>query len=123
MRKRITEEAGNTDGHVNARSAQLLQRNRLKADNTARCVIPHRMHTNQREHLGDVIARGTHGGSAPYRQANRLRVLAVVGAVAFNQAIGEVDAGFPSQARRHRLGVDRVEVAGSWQHVDQAAQW
>ena len=48
--------------------------------------------------------------------------LAVVGAVALQQRVGHRQTGLPGQPRRHRLGVDGVEVAAGRQHVDQAAQ-
>ena len=46
----------------------------------------------------------------------------MVVAVAGQQRIGHRDTGFPGQPRRHRLGVDGVEVAPGGQHVDQPAQ-
>ena len=68
-----------------------------RLDHPARRVVPDRPDTQQRKHFGDVVARGAHGRGAPDRQPDRLRPVAVVGAVAGQQRIGHRHAGFPGQ--------------------------
>ena len=75
-------------GHVDARPAQLGQRDRLQADDPARRLVPDRPDAEQREHLGDVVAGGAHRRGAPHRQPDRLRPVARVGAVARQQRVG-----------------------------------
>ena len=109
-------------GHVDARAAQLLERDRLQAGHAARGVVPDRADAQQREGLGDVVAGGAHRAGAPQGQADGGGPFAVVGAVALQEGVGEGLAGLPGEAGRDGLGVDGVEVAAGRQDVDQAAQ-
>ncbi len=108
---------------VDTRAAQFGERDRLQAGDPPRGVVPHRADAEQRERLGDVVARGAHRAGAPQRQARpRWASRRRVGAVARQQGVGERLAGLPGEPGGDGLGVDGVEVAAGRQHVDQAAQ-
>ncbi len=123
VREGVAEEAGDAQRHVDARAAQLLQRDRLQAGDPAGGVVPDRAHAEQGEGLGDVVAGGAHRAGAPEREPDRGRVGAVVvGGVPLDQRGGERLAGLPGELAGDGLRVDGVEVAAGRQHVDQAAQ-
>ena len=122
VREGIAEEAGDADRHVDARPAELVERDHLEPADPPRRLVPVRPNAQQRQHLGDVVAGGAHRGGAPHRQPDRLGVAAGVVEVALQQRLGHRLAGLPGQPRRHRPRVDGVEVAAGRQHVDQTPQ-
>ena len=121
VREGVAEEAGDAQGHVDARAAELLARHELEAGDAAGRLVPDRPHAEQPERLGDVVAGGAHRAGAPDHEPDRDRVLAVVGDVALEQRVAERAGHLPRAARRDRLGVDRVEVAAGRQHADEPA--
>src|SRR5262245_63122646 len=69
IRKSVAEKTTDAQGHVDARSAQLCQRNHLDTGDASTLGLPDRPHTQQGQHLADVIAMGAHGRSAPDHNA------------------------------------------------------
>ena len=122
MRERVAEEPADPHDHVDARPAELRWRDDLEAGDPAAGLVPDRPDAEQRQHLGDVVAGGAHGGRAPHRKPDRGRPLPGVLAVAGQQAVGELLAGVPGQPGRDGLGVHGVEIAAGRQRVDQPAQ-
>src|SRR5699024_10821233 len=71
VRERVPEEAGDAYGHVDARTAELLERNNTQLRHPSRGVVPLRPDTEKREHLRDVVAAGAHGARSPDSETNR----------------------------------------------------
>ena len=94
----------------------------VETDDPARHLVPARAHAEERQHLGDVVARRAHRRRAPHRETDRPRPLAGVGAVPGEQVVGEALPGLPGESGRDRLRVDGVEVAAGRQHVDETTQ-
>ena len=61
----------------------------LEAGHPAGRLVPDRPHAEQPQRLGDVVAGGAHRAGAPDDEADRHRVLAVVGDVALEQRVAE----------------------------------
>ena len=57
---------------------ELGERDDLQAGDPAAGLVPDRPDPEQRQHLGDVVAGGAHGGRAPHRQPDRGRPLSPV---------------------------------------------
>jgi len=122
VRERITEEAADPHDHIDARPPELRERDDFQPGDAAAGVVPDRPHPEQRQHLGDVVPGGAHGGRAPHRQPHRGRPLPGVVAVVGQQGVGQLLAGVPGQPGRDRLGVDGVEVPAGRQGVEEPAQ-
>ena len=81
IRKSVAEKTTDTQGHVDAWSAQLCQRDHLDASDASTLGLPDRTHAQQGQHLADVIAMRTHGGSAPDDNAHGLWIRPLFGEI------------------------------------------
>ena len=75
-REGVAEEAGDAQRHVDARAAELGQRDDLVAGDAPARRFPHRPRADERQRLGDVVAAGAHVGGAPGGEAERLGIVA-----------------------------------------------
>src|SRR5579875_3219884 len=68
--KGVPEEPRHPQGHLHPRTAQLLEVDQFDPLDPL-ILRPHRPDTDQREHLGDIVATGSHRTRAPGHQADR----------------------------------------------------
>lgn len=106
MRERVAEEARDAEGDVDARAAQLGERDGLQAGDAAGGVVPDGADAEQGERLGDVVACGAHRARTPQGQADGGGPVSVVGAVPLQEGVGERLSGLPGEAGGDGLGVD-----------------
>ena len=85
-------------------------------------VLPARPHAHQRQRLRHVVAAGAHVGGAPGRERDAARIVAVLLRVALEQERRRFPAELPRRRRRHRAGVERIEIAPRRQHLGPAAR-
>ena len=67
VRERVTEEAADPHGDVDARPAELGERDRVEPADPAGRLVPGRPDAEQREDVGHVVAGGAHRSGAPHR--------------------------------------------------------
>ena len=68
-------------------------------DHASACFVPDRANTEEREHFGDVVAGGTHGGGTPHGDRPTERgVLAVIGEISSGERLGHRLTGLPRQS-------------------------
>ncbi len=123
VREGVAEEAADPADHVDARAAQLGQRDDLDAQHAPVLGLPARAHAQQRQHLGDIVAGRAHGAGAPDADAHAGGVLAGLALVAVDQVVGQALPNLPGRHARQRARVDRVEVAAGRRHMGHAARW
>ena len=111
-REGIAEEAGDAQRDIDARAAELGQRDDLVAGDAPARRLPDRLRADQRQRLGDVVAAGAHVGGAPGGEAKRLRVVAEVLEVAEQQVLGRFLAELPGGRRGHGAVVERNRNCG-----------
>ena len=85
-------------------------------------VVPHRLHAEQGQHLGDVVAAGAHVAGAPDHQGHAFGIVAGAFAMTADQRLGGGGADAPGRGRRHAADVERVEVPAGRQDVGGAAR-
>ena len=90
--------------------------------NAARLRIPDRLHAEQRQHLGDVVALGSHLRRAPGADADHLRVAALFREMPGEHLVRELLADPPRRLRRHRPRIDGIEVPAGRQDVRHPAR-
>ena len=120
-REGVAEEAGDAQGHVDPRPAELGQRDDLVAGDAPARRVPDRLGADEGQGLGDVVAAGAHVGGAPGREAEGLRV-AVILEVADEQVLGGFLAERPGGGRRHGAVVEGIEIAAGGQDIEAAAR-
>src|SRR5690554_972844 len=120
--KGVAEEAGNTQGNVDAGAAQPGQGDDLVTRDAQRAGILDGPRADQRQRLGNIVAAGAHIGRAPDRQSDRTEMVAMVLQVAEDQAFGGLFAEIPSRWGGHSAVVEREEIAAGRQHVEPAAR-
>src|SRR5712691_3581527 len=81
IRKSVAEKAADAQGHVNAWSAKLGQRDHRDTCDASTLSLPDRAHAQQGQHLADVIAMRAHGGSAPDDNAYGLWIRSLFGKI------------------------------------------
>ena len=119
--KGVAEEPADADGDIDARAAQLLQRDDLQAHNPAALGLPSGTNAQQVQDLGNVVAMGAHRRGAPYHQAHHLGVGPLILQVLVQKGLGQLFSSLPRGRRRDGLGVDRVEVPAGGQDVGHSA--
>ena len=122
MGEGVAEEARDAHGDVDARAAELGQRDHLDPGDPCVLRVPDRAHAEQGQDLGHVVALGPHRRRAPGDEPDHAGQLAGVALVALEQRVGQAPADVPGQLGRQRARVDGVEVAPGRQHVDATAR-
>ena len=115
--KHIAEQARHAQGHVDAGTVQQRQWQNFKARHPVRPRIPHWRQPGQVQRHGKFLARCPHRGGAPEVHHQPARPVAVVLQMPAQQFFGQLDPLGMGIARRHRAGIDRVQIAPGRQHV------
>ena len=121
-RKDVAEEAGDAQGHVDARPAEHGERQDLEAADAVRRHVPGRAAAEQREGLREIVAAGAHRRRAPEVEHDALRPFAVILRIAREHLLGGAAADLPGVAGRGRARIDGEEIAPGRQHVEPAAR-
>ena len=122
-RKDVAEQAGNAQRHVDARPAELRQRQDLEAADAGRGGVPESAGT-------PISARPCARSSPPVRivalphrsSTMRARPFAMVLRVARQHLLGGAPADLPGGAGRMARGSTAIEIAAGRQHVEAAAR-
>ena len=80
---------------VDARAAELGERQDFEAGDARRGMIPERAHADQREGLGEIVAARAHGGAAPEIEHDAARPIAMILRVAGHQLVGDARCRSP----------------------------
>ncbi len=121
-REGIAEEAGNPQGHIDARAVEHAGRHDLEPGDAAGRGVPGRPGAHQGQRLGDVVAAGPHVGGAPGRQRHGPGPVAVLLKVALDNARRRFPAQMPGGRRGNRARIDRIEVAPGRQNLRPSAR-
>jgi hypothetical protein len=122
VREGIAEEAADPADHVDARAAQLGQRDDLDAQHAPVLGLPARAQAQQRQHLGDIVSGRAHRAGAPDADAHAGGILAGLALVPADQVVGQALPDLPGRHARQRTRVDRIEIAAGRQHMRHAAR-
>src|SRR4051812_29314899 len=106
MGEGITEEAGDAADDVDARVAELGERDDLEADDASALHLPARPHAEQRQYLCDVVALRAHRTRAPDRDTDGVGVATFLAQEAIEHAGSEQLTGLPGGGTRHDARVD-----------------
>ena len=117
----VAEEARHPQRDVDTGAAELGRPDQLQPLDPTAALGPPRPDAQQRQRFCDVVAAGAHRAGAPDDQPDRGRIAALLGQVPLEDPVGQLHADVPGQPRRHRAGVERVEVATGREHVGHAA--
>ncbi|MNP00890.1 hypothetical protein D3C76_926880 [compost metagenome] len=117
----IAEETRYTQGHVHPRTIKQAQRQNFKVVHPLTAGGPNRSHAHQRHGLGDIVAAGAHGRSAPDRQAELTQMITMVLQVTFENQVGRLETDAPRGGGGQVAHVHRIEVAPGGQHVQATA--
>src|SRR5712692_3907192 len=121
MREGIAEKAGDAADHVDPRPSELLEWNRLDADQPSIFRLPARANAEQGEHLAEVVAVRAHGARPPDADADALGVAALVLKMPLQQLVGQLLADLLSGDTWQGTRFDGVEVTPGRQDVGHAA--
>ena len=116
-REHVAEQAGDAEGHVDARPAERGRRQHLDAGDAAGRGVPLRAAAHQRQALRDLLAAGPQAGAAPQVDHQRARPVAMVLRVAAQHLVGRGLAELERGRRRHGARIGGEQVAAGRQHV------
>src|SRR3546814_392212 len=117
FREGVPEEAGDAEGHVDARTAQFRDLHDLETDDAARSPVPARTDAHQGQRLRDVVAAGAHIGGAPGGQGDGAGIVALPLEIVLHDEVGGALAEIPGGDGGYGAGVDRIEIAAGGKDV------
>ncbi len=118
----VAEQAGDAQGHVDARPVERGQRQDFDAGDPARGLVPGRLHAEIPQRLREIVAAGAQRGRGPEVDDQRARRLAMILQVAAHDFVGGTHADGRRGAGRDGARIDRGEIAARRQHVGTAAR-
>ena len=118
----VAEQAGDAQGHVDARPVEHGQRQDFDAGDPARGLVPGRLHAEIPQRLREIVAAGAQRRRGPQVDDQRARRLAMILQVAAHDFVGGTHADGRRGAGRDGARIDRGEVAPRRQHVGAAAR-
>ena len=121
QRQQVAEDARQRDDHVDARPAQLLQRQQLGAGQ-ATVAVEARLGADEGQRLRDRRAFGLQVVGAPQHQRDAFREGMAVGVVALQQPFGLARAVLHRIGAGDAEGVETVQVAAGGQDGRRAQQ-
>ena len=114
----VPEKAADTHRDINARAAQLRQRNDLQVGHPPAFRLPHGFDAQQVQDLGNIVPVRPHCRSAPDHHAHHFRVGPFLVQVLLQQGVAEGLADIPGGGRGQGARVHRVKIAARGQDID-----
>src|SRR5262249_51160881 len=81
IRKSVAEKTTDAQGHVDARSAKLCQRDHFDTGDASTLRLPDPAHAHQGQYFADIITVREHGRSTPDDNAHRLWIRPLFGEI------------------------------------------
>ena len=118
----IAKKARHTQRHIDPRTPHHRHGQHFEITDAPAAIRPGRAHAQQGQGLGDIVAAGAHGGRAPDRQADGLRIFTMLLRIFFHQQIGGFQTQSPARRRGDGARIDREKIAPGGQHIGPATR-
>jgi hypothetical protein len=119
----VAKQARDPERDIDARPIESSQRQHLDACNAAGGCVPHRLHAEIGQRLGEIISTGAQRGRGPEINHQRTRRLAVILQVAAHDLIGGARPDRGCSPCRDGARIDRGKITTCRQDIGAAAAW